>query len=148
MFNVAFVVAPPPEPPAGWTIRRVTLRPQRRPAGGARGFFEPPTDVYETPESVVVRMEIAGLPPEGLEVALSNDGRVLTVSGRREDPGAGSPRKYYTLEIECGWFARQVNLPQSIDLEAVSASYSDGFLEVILPKRAPEQPRARNAPTE
>ena len=146
MLTAAFLVAPPPEPSAGWTIRRVTLRPQRRSPGGARGSFEPPTDVYETLDQVVVRMEIAGLPSEGLEVALSNDGRVLTVSGRRENPGAGSPRKYYTMEIECGEFSRQVSVPQPIDLEAVSASYSDGFLDVVLPKRAPAARKSHNIP--
>ncbi len=148
MPNAALVMSAPPPSPVGWTIRRVNLRPTRRAPGGARGLFEPPTDVYETAENVVVRMEIAGLPPEGLEVALSSDGNVLTVSGRREDPGAGSPRKYYTMEIECGEFSRQVRIPRPIDPEGASAAYSDGFLEVTLPKRAPEVKKARNVPIE
>jgi HSP20 family protein len=142
MLNAAFTVASRSEPPCGWTIRRVTLRPQRRPSGSARPLFEPPTDVYETADSIVVRMEIAGLTPEQLEVALSNDGSRLTVAGNRPNPAAGKPRKYYTMEIECGDFSRQVPIPQPVDAEAVSASYSEGFLEVVLPKRAPA-PRAR-----
>ena len=130
-----------------WTVRRVgeggprSLRAQR--AG-----FEPPTDIYETPDRVVVRMEIAGLRPEELDVSLSQDGQLLTISGRREDPGAGSPRKYYTLEIQCGEFARQVPLRVPVDREAVTASYADGFLEVILPQAAPPVPRSRRVPIE
>ena len=146
MLDAVFVAAPE-EPPCGWSVQRVRLRPQRRSAG-ARSVYEPPTDVYETPEAVVVRMEVAGLPAEGLEVALDSDGRVLTISGHRPDPAAGSPRKYYTMEIECGDFARSLPLPQPIDLDAVSAAYADGFLEVILPKRLPTAPRVRNVPIE
>jgi HSP20 family molecular chaperone IbpA len=93
-------------------------------------------------------MEVAGLPAEGLEVALDSKGRMLTISGHRPDPAAGSPRKYYTMEIECGDFARSLPLPQIIDLDAVSAAYADGFLEVILPKRVPVPPRVRNVPIE
>ena len=146
MPNAAYAAAPPPESQCGWTIRRVTLRPQRRPGGGARAVYEPPTDLYETLDSVVVRMEVAGLPAEGLEVALSNDGAVLTVSGTRPDPAAGHPRKYYSMEIECGEFARQITIPHPIDMDAVSASYSDGFLEVVLPKRKPATRKSRNVP--
>jgi HSP20 family molecular chaperone IbpA len=93
-------------------------------------------------------MEIAGLPADGLEVSLDGEGRLLTISGHRPDPAAGSPRKYYTMEIECGDFARAVPLPQLIELDAVSAAYCDGFLEVFLPKRAPVQPAVRNVPIE
>jgi HSP20 family protein len=93
-------------------------------------------------------MEIAGLRPDDLEVSLSGDGQLLTISGRREDPEAGSPRKYYTLEIECGEFARQIPVRLTVDREAVSASYADGFLEVVLPKAAPPEPRSRRVPIE
>jgi len=110
--------------------------------------FEPPTDLYETTDNIVVRVEIAGLAAENIEVALSSDGRVLTISGRRDDPGAGSPRKYYTMEIESGNFYRQLLLPRPVDAEAVSASYSEGFLEVVLPKRGHAQPARRQVPIE
>jgi len=93
-------------------------------------------------------MEIAGLSPERIEVALNSSGDVLTIAGRREDPAAGHPRKYYSMEIECGEFLRQIHLPQAVDAEAVVASYADGFLEVLLPKRPPAAPRRRSVPIE
>ncbi|NLO74808.1 MAG: Hsp20/alpha crystallin family protein [candidate division WS1 bacterium] len=127
-------------PRAIWTIRRVGVGPAQ-PLRGQRAAFEPPTDVYETPEAYVVRMEIAGLRPEGLEVHLTRDGRLLAIAGHRDDPGAGSPRKYYTMEIECGEFARSFPLRQPVDAEAVSASYAEGFLEITLPKLPPRTPR-------
>jgi HSP20 family protein len=130
-----------------WNVLRMGEGAQR-PLRAPRAGFEPPTDVYETPDRLVVRMEIAGLRPEELEVSLSVDGQLLTISGRREDPGAGIPRKYYTLEIECGEFARQIPVRAAVERAAVSASYADGFLEVVLPKAAPPAPHSRRVPIE
>ncbi len=146
MPNAAFLAATRSEAPGGWTIHRITLRPQRRPGGTARALYEPPTDVYETADNVVVRMEIAGLTPEQLQVGLSADGTVLTVAGHRPNPAAGTPRKYYTMEIECGDFSRQVAIPQPVNAEAVTASYNEGFLQVVLPKREPAVRLRRKVP--
>ena len=129
-----------PESRAVWTIRRVSVEPAE-PLRARRDAFEPPTDVYETPEALVVRMEIAGLRAAELHVTLSPDNRLLTLAGRRDDPGAGSPRKYYTMEIACGEFARSIAFRSPVNADAVSATYADGFLEVTLPKLPPASPR-------
>jgi HSP20 family protein len=128
-----------------WTLRRVSLGPAR-PLRGQRGVYEPPTDVYETPDRLVVRMEIAGLQPEELQVQLSTDRRLLTIAGQRRDPSSGSPRKFYTMEIECGEFARQIPIPVPVDEAAVSAAYAEGFLEISLPKLSPPVQRSRKVP--
>lgn len=130
-----------------WNVLRIG-EGAPRPLRSQRAGFEPPIDVYETPDRMVVRMEIAGLRPEELEVNLSGDGQLLTISGRREDPDAGSPRKYYALEIESGEFARQIPVRVTIDREAVAASYADGYLEVILPKVAPPVRQSRRVTIE
>ncbi len=148
MPHAALFAATRSEAPGGWTIHRLTLRPQRRSGGAARPLFEPPTDVYETADSVVVRMEIAGLTPEELQVSLNADGTLLTVAGYRPNPAAGTPRKYYTMEIECGDFSRQVAIPRPVSADDVTASYSEGFLQVVLPKRGPQPARPRNVPVE
>ena len=135
-----FRVSEKPEPRAVWTIRRVGIAPPE-PLRTGRDAFEPPTDVYETPEALVVRMEIAGLRAEELHVNLERENHLLTISGRRDDPGAGSSRKYYTMEIACGEFARSVAFRQPVDTNSVSATYADGFLEVTLPKLPPPSPR-------
>lgn len=109
-------------------------------------MYEPPTDVYETADRIVARVEIAGLAREALEVSVDAEGTILAIAGKREDPAAGSPRKYYNMEIECGQFARQISIPQPIDVEAVSASYADGFLEIVMPKAPPAAPRTRSVP--
>ena len=48
-------------------------------------FWEPQVDIYETREAVKVKVELAGVKPEGITVELGGDGRTLAIRGMRED---------------------------------------------------------------
>lgn len=122
-----------------------TQKPLMRPANPT---FEPPTDVYETEKDVIVRLEIAGVEPQQVELVLSEQGRVLSVSGRRPDPAAGQRRKYYHMEIECGAFARRIRLPVAVDEMETVAQYNDGFLVITLAKATPSVQEPRSIPIE
>lgn len=97
--------------------------------------WKPLTDVYETDDSVIVKMEIAGLRDENLEVTVQAD--VLTVSGVRSD--ISERRAYHQMEIPFGRFEIAIDLPVPIDMENAGAEYKDGFLTVTLPKSTPKQ---------
>lgn len=105
--------------------------------------FQPPTDIYETAEAIVVRVEIAGMTAEEINLALDEITGRLTISGVREDPGRAEPRRYINVEIECGDFMRVVQLPRPVLAEETTAEYDRGFLVVRLPRRteAPSEPR-------
>ena len=94
--------------------------------------IEPATDVYETAESVVVVMEIAGVAAE--EIDISVEGKTLTVRGERQDRQRHLSRLYHQMEICCGVFERSVALPAEVDPEGASATYDDGILAIVLPK--------------
>ena len=92
--------------------------------------WRPPTDVYETDEDVVVRVEVAGMKEPDFNVSLSD--RVLVITGVRGDP---SPKvAYHQLEIRYGEFRTEVYLHWAVEHEGIVATYSDGFLQVVLPK--------------
>ena len=95
----------------------------------------PPTDVYETDEHVVVKVEIAGV--HGEDLAISLDGKRLTIGGVRHDPAA--KLAYQQMEIAYGQFESHVHLPRAVDIEQIEATYKDGFLIVRLPKAKPHQ---------
>ena len=97
--------------------------------------WKPLTDVYETEGSVVVKMEIAGLRDEDLEVAVQ--GNSLLVSGSRLD--SSERRAYHQMEIPFGKFEIVIDLPLPVDMENAGAEYKDGFLTVTLPKSTPKQ---------
>ena len=95
-------------------------------------IIEPATDVYETEESVVVVVEIAGVSAEAIDISV--EGKSLTVRGEREDRQRHLSRLYHQMEICCGMFERSVNLPSEVDPQQASATYSDGILAIVLPK--------------
>jgi HSP20 family protein len=99
--------------------------------------WRPPTDVYETDEYVVVKVEIAGMAENDFTISLSN--HVLTITGTRLDPV--SKLAYQQLEISYGDFRTEVYLPWAIDDDGVEATYQDGFLRVVLSKSRPQKVR-------
>ncbi len=104
-------------------------------AGGrsaTRGQWIPNADVYETPEQLVVKMEVAGIRKEDLEVTLSE--RMLVVRGTRPDPCRHGKCSFRQMEIEYGPFECRIVIPRSVDPQRVTASYSNGFLRIDLPK--------------
>ncbi len=92
--------------------------------------WRPPTDVYETDDSAVVIVEIAGL-SEG-DYGISLIGRALVVSGVRTDPAA--KLAYQQMEIRYGKFRTEVHLPWALDTSNHSALYENGFLKITLRK--------------
>lgn len=97
---------------------------------GQRKAWRPPTDVYETDASVIVKVEVAGMSEGDFAIALSN--RNLSISGVRRDPDYKSA--YQQLEIPYGEFGTDVFLPYAVDRDGISARYENGFLTVTLPK--------------
>ena len=97
-----------------------------------RPVIEPPADVYETAESVVVVVEIAGINDQ--EVEISVDDNTITIRGLREDRQRHPKRLYTQMEINCGPFERILSLPSEVDASKATGTYDDGFLEIVLPK--------------
>ncbi|MBI4300957.1 MAG: Hsp20/alpha crystallin family protein [Chloroflexi bacterium] len=92
----------------------------------------PAIDVYETEEDVVIRVELAGVREEDMDISVDRDHFILR--GQRRDTTPPKRRTYYQMEISCGPFERIVNLPSPVDPDGAQASYRDGFLEICLPK--------------
>jgi HSP20 family protein len=95
--------------------------------------WSPPTDVIETEDKFVIRVEIAGMRDGDFSVTI--DGSVLTIHGVRSD--TNERRAYHQMEIHYGEFTTDVELPGNTDVNQVVASYDDGFLWVQLPKVLP-----------
>lgn len=90
----------------------------------------PPTDVYETDDGFVVKVEVAGMREEDFEVAVEDN--VLIISGHR--PDSNERRAYYQMEIRSGKFEIALALPIPTNVEMAVAEYKDGFLLVNMPK--------------
>jgi HSP20 family protein len=100
--------------------------------------WAPKVDLYETNDAVVVKVCVAGLEPDQMEIILSGDNRFLTLRGMRteHDDDKAERIRYHQLEVYYGPFERIVALPADVPInrEELSATYKDGFLKVTLPK--------------
>jgi HSP20 family protein len=97
--------------------------------------WRPPTDVYETDDCVVVKVEIASMEEGEFTISLSD--RNLIITGVRHDPlteAQGLTLSYQQMEIHYGEFKTEVYLPWTIVEDEIEATYEDGFLRVVLPK--------------
>jgi HSP20 family protein len=101
--------------------------------------WEPPVNIYEDAEALMVCVELAGMRREEIDVQVS-PGR-LTVRGSRPDPqlpDGSRPCRLHLLEIHHGPFARSVDLPGDLDVEGAHATYQNGYLWIRLPKKTVE----------
>ncbi|HLF28152.1 MAG TPA: Hsp20/alpha crystallin family protein [Anaerolineae bacterium] len=97
--------------------------------------WRPPTDVFETDEAVIIRIEVAGMRETDFNVVLSD--QLLVVTGFRQDP---SPKvAYHQMEVRYGEFRVEVFLHWAIGEAGIQAVYDNGFLQVILPKARKRQ---------
>lgn len=113
-------------------------------------FWQPAADVHETQAGIVIKLELAGVNTDQVNVAVSGDGRRLVVSGTRgEEPGERTNRTgCHQLEIYFGPFERTFHLPSEleIDRDAIAATLKDGFLTITLPRRERAALVTRNIP--
>jgi HSP20 family protein len=97
--------------------------------------WNPPTDIYETEENLVIKVEVAGMRDDDFEVAVEKN--LLMISGNRSD--LIERRAYHQMEIMSGKFEIAIQLPVNVDIETASAEYKDGFLTITFPKVQPHQ---------
>jgi HSP20 family protein len=91
----------------------------------------PPTDVFSRDDDLVIRIEVAGLRPEDVDITLSNN--VLTVSGvRRTELGTGGDDSFYIRERFHGMFRRAITLPEGTDERDIEAEFDNGLVEIAV----------------
>lgn len=98
--------------------------------------WQPPTDVFELEDRLVVMVEIAGMRDGEFNVVLQD--RHLMISGVRQR-SARERMAYHQMEIRYGEFRTEVNLPWTVGRESVTAVYRDGFLHIELPRARNQQ---------
>lgn len=94
---------------------------------------------YREGGNLVVKAEVPGIDPDK-DVDITLAGNQLEISVRHEEKAEHRGKDGYRSEFRYGTFARTVSLPAPVNQEDVSASYTDGILEVRIP--VPEEPAA------
>jgi len=102
---------------------------------GKGHLWRPPTDVFETEDKIVVRVEIAGM--QDGDFAVNFDQHSLSIHGTRSE--TMEKRAFHQMEISYGEFNVEIEVLLPIDVENLQAEYHDGFLRVFLPKASSKQ---------
>jgi HSP20 family protein len=100
--------------------------------------WNPPVDVLEENNRILVKVEAPGIAEKDLRVTFE-DG-LLTVTGERQFERKDD-RNYHRIERAYGSFTRSFTLPRSVDGSKIAASYTNGVLEIEIPKREESLPR-------
>jgi HSP20 family protein len=98
----------------------------------SRHAWHPAADVYETPTTISVTVELAGIEPEKIDVSLFE--RSLMVSGTRPLPDLDGGGIYQAAEIHRGPFRLEIELPARVDAQAREIRCELGLLSIKLAK--------------
>lgn len=94
--------------------------------------WTPATDIYETQEEYVFRLELPGIRKE--EIKVEFNGETLNISGERKEEKDVKKESYHRLERCCGTFKRSFSIPKNVDGSKITAQMKDGILELRVPK--------------
>jgi len=96
-------------------------------------FSLPKVNIKENPDAYIVEMAVPGLKKSDFQIELDN--QVLSISTERKVEDEQKDGNYTRKEFGYSSFKRTFNLPESVNDEIINASYKDGILSVLLPKK-------------
>ncbi len=106
----------------------------------AANCWAPATDIYETKDDYVFKVELPGIAKEDIKVELNGD--TLGIKGERKEEKEVKREEYHRIERVCGNFLRNFQLPKNADGQKMKAAMKDGILELRIPKREETKPKA------
>ena len=108
-------------------------------AGWGLRTWTPPVDIYETDDALILKAELPGVSKDDVSVEIHQN--TLILRGQRKPEAAVQQDRYHRVERAYGAFQRSFVLPTLVDQEHVQASYTDGVLELRLPKSEAAKPK-------
>ena len=103
-----------------------------------RPVYRPATDIYETADAIILKMDMPGANEQSVDIHLEND--VLTVTGQTDSVTSDAFDVLYS-DYEPGNFRRAFTLSEDINRDAIKAAMKHGVLQVTLPKQEKAKPK-------
>ena len=126
-------------------MNRLMESPWRRVFEGEdlkEGLWNPPVDIYEDAESLMVKAEVPDIDQKDIEVKIENN--TLTIKGERKHETDVKKDNYHRIERYFGSFSRSFQLPPTVDQEKVTAVCDKGVLTITLGKKEEIKPKQIN----
>ena len=93
-------------------------------------LWYPAADVYQTPEGWLVKVELAGVSVEDVEIDIQ--GNVLTIAGIRRDKSCVTGVSFHQMEITYSRFEKTLQFPGAIEGARVEHNFDNGLLLIRL----------------
>ncbi len=106
---------------------------------GIQGIWSPPVDIVERENDVVIKIDLPDVNQNEIDIRVEES--TLIIQGERKFIKESAGEKYIQIERPYGTFRRTFTVPRRIDQEGIKASYKDGVLRVVLPKRQEMAPK-------
>jgi len=102
--------------------------------------FKPGANILETDKAFEIQLALPGLKKEDVKIDLRENS--LTIAGERSNKSEETKGTWHYSEIRQGKFSRTFIIPENIQQDSIEANFSDGMLDIILPKAEPKQAKA------
>jgi len=109
-------------------------------SGLSSGAWFPPVDIYESGDKIVLKAELPGVEIE--DVAVEVEDNVITLKGERKLNKDMKMENYHRMERFYGTFQRVFSLPNVVDKNDITANFSDGVLDITIPKVVEKSPKS------
>jgi HSP20 family protein len=104
-----------------------------------RGVWSPLVDILERENEVVLKIDLPEVSQNEIDIRVEEN--TLIIQGERKFIKDTPDENYIQIERPYGTFRRSFSIPKTIDHEGIKASYKDGVLRVILPRKPETQPK-------
>jgi HSP20 family protein len=103
------------------------------------GVVVPNIEMYDKKNEIVVKAELPGVDKDNIDLTITKDS--LTLKGEVKKEEEVKEEDYYACERSYGSFTRTVAMPVEVDSEKAKASFKNGVLEIVLPKKEEAKPK-------
>ena len=97
--------------------------------------MQPAVDIIDHDSEVIIRAAVPGVKKENLDLSLTEN--TISLKGKIYRDEKEEKADYYRSEILRGDFSRTLSLPVEVDADRAKATFQDGMLEVVVPKKQP-----------
>jgi HSP20 family protein len=120
------------------------LEPSRRhrrwwPKISEPGIVVPNIDMYDRKNEIILKAELPGVEKDNIDLTITKD--TITLKGEVKKEEEIKEEDYYSCERSYGSFTRTIALPVEVDSEKAKATFKNGVLEIILPKKEGSKPK-------
>ena len=106
--------------------------------------YVPRVDISEDASNIYVHAELPGLSKDDVKLTVREG--TLILRGEKKHEEKKEDRNYYRIERRYGEFVRQFTLPENVKEDDVRANFTNGILEITIPKSEPQKPKEHEVP--